>query len=309
MNKIIVIAGPTASGKTSLSIKVCKTLGGEVVSADSMQIYKTLDIGTAKPSREERCGIAHHMMDVCDPWTRYSVAEYVSEATKAIDGIIARGNVPVVVGGTGLYIDHLLYDTDFAEGFSDEALRTELGAIASEKGGSYLKNMLSEFDPESAERLHDNDVKRIIRAIEFYKTSGKTISEHNKSNCFQKKRYDAKFYVLNSEDRSYLYDRINMRVDLMMQEGLLEEARRVVSSDWFGLSTAAQAIGYKEFVPYFKNAESLDSCVELLKQHSRNYAKRQLTWFRAKKNAEFLDILNKGVDPLDKIISDWQGDN
>ena len=309
MKKIIVIAGPTASGKTSLSIKVCQELGGEVVSADSMQIYKTLDIGTAKPSLCERCGVPHHMIDICDPWERYSVADYVSEATKIIDDIILRGKIPIVVGGTGLYIDHLICETDFEEGFTDPSLRSELNAIASVYGGAYLRTILKEFDPETASRLHDNDIKRIIRAIEFYKTSGKTISEHNRQNSFDKKRYDASFYVLNSENRSFLYERINSRVDVMLGAGLLNEAENVVRSDWFASSTASQAIGYKEFVPYFQDVASLDNCVELLKQHSRNYAKRQLTWFRAKKDAVVLNIDSKDVDPFCKIIADWQGDN
>jgi len=308
LKKIIIIAGPTAVGKTSLSVKLCSIIGGEVVSADSMQIYKTLDIGTAKPDFEERAGIPHHMMDVCDPWKRFSVADYVAGATAAIDEIAARGKIPVIVGGTGLYIDHLLYETDFNEGETDPGLRDELNRLAAERGGAFLKEMLSSFDPETASRLHDNDIKRIIRAIEFYKTSGKPISEHNKLNSFDKKRYDASFYVLNAEDRAVLYERINLRVDAMLEAGLLEEAERVIKSDWFNSSTAAQAIGYKEFIPYFNGENSLDECVALLKQHSRNYAKRQLTWFRAKKDAEFLNICDEGLDPLSKIIADRQGD-
>jgi len=302
MKKILVIAGPTAVGKTSLSISLAKALNGEIVSADSMQVYKSLDIGTAKPDIEERCGIIHHMLDVCEPSHRYSVAEYVKDATTCIDDICSRGKLPIVVGGTGLYIDHLLFETDFNEGNSDPSLRDELNRVAEEKGSAELKRILAEFDPDTAIRLHDNDTKRIIRAIEFYRVTGKTITDHNKDNTFTKKRYDADFFVLNCSDRNVLYDRINMRVDMMLRAGLVDEARRVCEADWFSDSTAAQAIGYKEFIPYFNNDKSLDDCVELLKQHSRNYAKRQLTWFRSKNDAVFLDILSD-IQPFETITT------
>lgn len=302
MKKILVIAGPTAVGKTSLSISLAEALNGEIVSADSMQVYKSLDVGTAKPTLEERRGIAHHMIDVCDPSHRYSVAEYVRDAVKCIEDIHSRGKLPIVVGGTGLYIDHLLFETDFNEGDTDPVLRDELNRFVEEKGGTELKKILAEFDPETASRLHDNDTKRIIRAIEFYRVTGKTISEHNQTNSFTKKRYDADYFVLNCSDREALYNRINMRVDTMLNEGLLDEARFVCCADWFSDSTAAQAIGYKEFVPFFSGSASLDSCVELLKQHSRNYAKRQLTWFRAKKDAVFLDVLGD-TSPYETVIT------
>jgi tRNA dimethylallyltransferase len=306
MKKIIVISGPTAVGKTSLSIELSKSLNGEIVSADSMQVYKGLDIGTAKPTYSERQGIPHHMLDVCSPDHRYSVAEYTQDAVRAIDDIHSRGKLPIVVGGTGLYIDHLLYITDFQEGESDPMLREKLTSRAIVEGGAVLKKELSEFDPETASRLHDNDIKRIVRAIEFYSVTGKTISEHNKENSFVKKRYDADFYVLNC-DRKELYDRINLRVDKMMEDGLIKEAERVCSAVWFADSTASQAIGYKEFLPYFNSSASLDYCVELLKQHSRNYAKRQLTWFRAKSDAIFLDVLSDAL-PIDFIISSFRKD-
>lgn len=303
MKKIIVIAGPTAVGKTALSIGLAKKLNGEIISADSMQVYKTLDIGTAKPTLEEMDGIPHHMIDVCEPHVKYSVADYVQEAVSAVNDILSRGKVPVVVGGTGLYIDHLLYSTNFNEGDSDPDLRSELMEKAERIGGAELKKELSSFDPESASRLHDNDIKRIVRAMEFYYSSGVTITEHNKKNLLVEKRYDADFYVLWAE-RPLLYDRINKRVDLMLDSGLINEAERICSADWFSLSTASQAIGYKEFVPFFEGQKSLDECVELLKQHSRNYAKRQLTWFRAKKDAIFLEN-HSTKTALDKIISDY----
>ncbi len=304
--KIIVIAGPTAVGKTALSVSLAKELDAEIVSADSMQIYKGLDIGTAKPTLDEMQGIPHHMIDVCDPWNRYSVADYVEVASRAIDDIITRGKTPIVVGGTGLYIDHLLYKTDFNEGEQDPVLRETLMKKAEQVGGAQLKAELAEFDPESAARLHDNDIKRIVRAIEFYKVSGITISEHNRKNQLIEKRYDFDFFVLTC-DRTLLYERIDLRVDIMMQNGLLEEARQVCTSDWFSDSTAAQAIGYKEFIPYFNNDVELDRCVELLKQHSRNYAKRQLTWFRAKETAVFLDVFDK-VSAYDRILNTVKGE-
>ena len=302
MNKILVIAGPTAVGKTSLSISLAKSLNGEIVSADSMQVYKTLDIGTAKPTLAERCGVPHHMLDVCEPSHRYSVAEYVRDAVVCIEDILSRGKLPIIVGGTGLYIDHLLFETDFDEGDTAPEIRNELNRIAEEKGGGILRAQLAVFDPETAGRLHDNDIKRIVRAIEFYRVTGKTISSHNKSNDFTKKRYDADFFVLNCADRSVLYDRINKRVDAMICNGLIDEAKRVCSAEWFDNSTAAQAIGYKEFLPFFQGESSIDFCVDLLKQRSRNYAKRQLTWFRSKKEAVFIDIENE-TRPFDVVVS------
>ncbi len=301
MKKIIVIAGPTAVGKTALSIRLAKELDAEVVSSDSMQIYKGLDIGTAKPSVEERCGIPHHMIDVCEPYEKYSVADYTKNASAVIDEIHGRGKTAIVVGGTGLYIDHLLFKTDFSEGDSDPAIREKLMKKAEEKGGAELKKELAQFDPESALRLHDNDIKRIVRAMEFYYVSGVTISEHNEKNKLKERRYDFDYYVLNCQDRRVLYERIDLRVDMMLEQGLIEEARRVCFSDWFHSSTAAQAIGYKEFLPYFNQETTLDECVALLKQHSRNYAKRQLTWFRGREYVEFLDIFDV-QSPFDKIM-------
>lgn len=304
MDKVLVIAGPTAVGKTSLSINLAKKLDGEIVSADSMQIYKGLDIGTAKPTLEERDGIVHHMVDVCEPFERFSVADYVGKATEIISDIHTRKKLPIIVGGTGLYIDHLLYKTDFERGETDPSIRLELSKLAEREGGEGLKKILYEIDPESAGRLHTNDIKRMIRAIEFYRVTGTTITEHNKENNLNEKRYDFKFYVLSC-DRPVLYEKIDTRVDKMMEAGLLNEARDVCVSEWFTSSTAAQAIGYKEFLPYLNGEAPLDYCVDLLKQHSRNYAKRQLTWFRAKKEAEFLDVFDD-TSPEKKIFSDFE---
>ena len=305
MNKVIVIAGPTAVGKTSLSIKLAKELGGEIVSADSMQVYKTLDIGTAKPSQSEMEGITHHMLDVCEPDIRYSVADYVQAASQAVNSIFDKGKLPIIVGGTGLYIDHLLFETDFNEGDSNPELRKKLQEKAEQLGGAELRKELYSVDPESAERLHDNDVRRIIRALEFYYVTGKTITDHNKNNTLNSPRFQFDYFVLQCSDRSVLYNRINTRVDVMMNNGLLEEAERVCNAEWFTNSTASQAIGYKEFLNYFNGTSSLNECVELLKQHSRNYAKRQLTWFRAKEYADFLNV-DVEESPFDTVISKIQ---
>ena len=304
MDKVLVIAGPTAVGKTNLSINLAKKLDGEIVSADSMQIYKGLNIGTAKPSFADRCGIVHHMMDVCEPYERFSVADYVKMATEIISDITSRSKLPIIVGGTGLYIDHLLYKTDFENGATDPEIRKELSRVAERDGGEGLKKILLEIDPDSAHRLHTNDIKRMIRAIEFYRVTGTTITEHNKQNSLNEKRYDFCFYVLSC-DRPILYERIDSRVDKMMNDGLLDEARVVCRSDWFNSSTASQAIGYKEFLPFLNGEQPLDSCVSLLKQRSRNYAKRQLTWFRAKPEVTFLDVFGD-VSPENRILAEFE---
>lgn len=307
-NKILVIAGPTAVGKTSLSIELAKALDGEIVSADSMQIYKGLNIGTAKPTDSEKNGVPHHMLDICTPEQRFSVAQYVKLANSAIEEIINRNKTPIVVGGTGLYIDNLIYDNDFGELNVDVDLREELTAIAREKGGEYLLNQLLEFDPEYAAKLHPNDIKRIVHAIEIYRTTGKTQSEMIALSRKKPSRYSFLYAVLDCSSRSILYERINKRVDIMMEEGLLDEARAVIRSDWYSISTASQAIGYKEFEPYFNGTSSLDDCIELLKQHSRNYAKRQLTWFRNKKEAKFY-FVDTEENLKSRIMSDFFKEN
>lgn len=303
-NKILVIAGPTAVGKTSLSIELAKSLDGEIVSADSMQIYKGLDIGTAKPSTSERDGIPHYMLDICNPEQRFSVAQYVKLAGSVIEGIFNRNKTPIVVGGTGLYIDNLIYDNDFGELNVDLKLRNELMMVAQEKGGEYLLKQLSEIDSEYANKLHPNDIKRIVHAIEIYRTTGKTQSEMIAASREKPPRYPFLYSVLDCTSRAVLYERINRRVDAMLDEGLLEEARCVINSAWYTNSTASQAIGYKEFEPYFDGTASLGDCVEILKQRSRNYAKRQLTWFRNKKEARFY-FVDGGEDLKSKIISDF----
>jgi tRNA dimethylallyltransferase len=289
-SKLIVIAGPTASGKTSLAVELAKKYNGEVVSADSMQIYKNMSIATAKPTAEEMSGIEHHMIDFLDPEKNYSVGQYVLDATKIIDDILGREKLPIICGGTGLYIDSLIKGIDFTENSSDLELRKELEATSEEQGVGYLLDILREFDPESAERLSSQiNIKRIIRAIEFYKTTGITITEQNERSKLNEPKYDSLIFCLTAKDRQYIYDRINLRVDIMINNGLIEEAEEVLNSN-LGV-TASKAIGYKQLRPYFDGEATLEECIEKLKTETRHYAKRQLTWFRRNE-----DIIKVNID-------------
>lgn len=277
--KVVAIVGPTASGKTGLSVELAKHFDGEIVSADSMQIYKGMQIATAKPTKAEMNGIVHHMMDFLPPDKTYSVASYVKDAGECIAEIDNRGKLPFIVGGTGLYVDSLLNNISFSENARDEEYCAELQKINNEQGTDRLLEILSEFDPNSAERLKEGrNVKRIIRAIEFYKTTGKTITQQNEESRKTPSPYKSIKIGLNCRDRQKLYDRINKRVDIMLESGLLDEAEAVIKSDLS--STAIKAIGYKELVPYFNGTGSLEDCVEKLKMETRRYAKRQITWFK-----------------------------
>jgi len=303
--KLLIIAGPTAVGKTSLSISLAKKLNGEIVSADSMQIYKELNIGTAKPGDDEKEGIPHHMIDICSPESRFSVAQYVKEAGNCIKKIHASGKLPIIVGGTGLYIDNLIHSNDFGDFDIDIEIREKLMKESIEFGNESLLKKLYAFDPEYASKLHVNDTKRIVHALEIFYATGKTHSQIIADSRKKPSEYDFLYCVLNCSSRELLYDRINLRVDKMMKNGLLEEAKKVVSSDWYKGSTASQAIGYKEFEAFFSGDASLDSCVELLKQRSRNYAKRQLTWFRHRDEARFYNVdLLENIE--DTILNDFE---
>ena len=283
---LIAVAGPTASGKTSLAVELCIRLGGEVVSADSMQLYRGMDIATAKPTPEEMRGVPHHLVDFLDIGSEFSVADYVAAAHEAIGDISNRGKLPVVCGGTGLYIDSLIENIRFEKTVSSTPLRAELKKLAEEKGGGYLLEMLRNIDPETASRLHENNLNRIIRALEVYKTTGETMSEQIKNSRSEESPYNACVLGLDYKDRQVLYERIGRRVDMMLEAGLLEEAERVVSDP--RLKTARQAIGYKELAPYFEGTAPLEECIENLKQATRRYAKRQLTWFRRNKSIHWL---------------------
>ena len=283
---LIAVAGPTASGKTALAVELCIRLGGEVISADSMQIYRGMDIATAKPTPEEMRGISHHLVDFLDIGSEFSVADYVAAAHEAIGDISDRGKLPVVCGGTGLYIDSLIENIRFEKTVSSTPLRAELKKLAEEKGGGHLLEMLRNIDPETASRLHENNLNRIIRALEVYKTTGETMSEQIKNSRSEESPYNACVLGLDYKDRQVLYERIGRRVDMMLEAGLLEEAERVVSDP--RLKTARQAIGYKELAPYFEGTAPLEECIENLKQATRRYAKRQLTWFRRNKSIHWL---------------------
>ena len=274
---LVAVVGPTASGKTGLGIAIAKHYGGEVVSADSMQIYRTMDIATAKPTPEEMDGVPHHLIDFWDPDKPFSLAEYVELAGKVIADIHSRGKLPVLVGGTGLYVNTLLDNITLGDSGGDEKLRVELLREADEKGNGFLLEQLRTFDPEMAASLHENNLLRIVRAIEVYRLTGTTMSEWVKRSRGEESPYHFCMIGLNYKDRQNLYDRINLRVDQMMKAGLLEETRQVLDAP---LQTAAQAIGYKELKPYLMGELPLDICVEKLKQSTRRYAKRQLTWFR-----------------------------
>ncbi|MCD8005613.1 MAG: tRNA (adenosine(37)-N6)-dimethylallyltransferase MiaA [Oscillospiraceae bacterium] len=291
--KLIVVCGPTASGKTELAVSLAELFDCEIVSADSMQIYKDISIATAKPTTEEMRRIRHHLVDFLELSEEFSVADYVKLAGKCIEDIASRGKIPIVCGGTGLYISSLINGISFDETCSSTELREELSKLAEEKGGEYLLEMLREFDPESADRLHPNNLMRIIRAIEVYKISGITMTEANKLSR-NESPYEPVMIGLNYSDRELLYERVNRRVDRMLEKGLLEEARMVLSRE--DVATAGQAIGYKEFKAYFDGEKPLEECVESVKQDSRRYAKRQLTWFRRDERINWIyrDRLSEG---------------
>lgn len=301
MNRIPVVAvvGPTASGKSDLAVEICRRFGGEVVSADSMQIYKGMNIATAKPTEEEKQNIPHHMMDFLDNTEDYSVALYQQATAECIAEIYSRGLLPVVCGGTGLYVDTLLNNVKLSEDSYDEELRVSLLKRAEDEGADRLLEEVRAFDPEYAEKLHPNNVKRIVRVLEVYKTTGTTMTEQNKLSK-QTSPYDVCFIGLDAEDRQFLYDRIDRRVDVMLERGLEEEAREYLSSA--NGSTSAQAIGYKELRPFFDGAITLDEAVENLKKATRRYAKRQLTWFRRNERINWLYI--DKYQKRDELMSD-----
>lgn len=284
---VVVICGPTASGKTSLSVELAKELDAEIISADSMQIYKGMDIATAKPTAEERQGIPHHLMDFLDPSEGFSVADYVRLAREKISDIASHGKLPMIVGGTGLYISSLINNIQFEESECDYAYREELRQLAEEKGNGCLLDMLREVDPETAAALHENNQSRVIRALEVYRTTGKTMSQLQKESRTIPSPYEPCMIALDY-DRSQLYDRINSRVDIMLRDGLIEEAREFYEAEDY--PTAAQAIGYKELLPYLKGEQTLETCVEKLKQETRKYAKRQLTWFRRDERIHWIKV-------------------
>lgn len=307
MNKVIVICGATASGKTGLSVELALKYNAEIVSADSMQIYKFMDIGTAKVTEEEAKGVRHHMLDIVMPGEIYSAARYGEEAYECVKDIFSRGKNVIVCGGTGLYINALIRGNEFPGQNMETGTRESLTRKYDEVGGEAMHSELMSIDPESGERLHPNDKKRIIRALEVYYDYGVTLTEHNRIHKSKADRLDSVQICLNPVSREVLYDRINRRVDIMFEQGLLEETRRLLDEGML-IGTAAQAIGYKEVLGYINGEMTMAEAGDLLKQKTRNYAKRQLTWFRSQKNMNwveystedtFEDILHKATEILD----------
>ena len=287
MHNLICIAGPTASGKTALSIAMAKELDGEIVSCDSMQVYRRMDIGTAKPTLEEREGIVHHMLDVAEPYEDFSVSRYCEMASPIVDDILARGKTAIVVGGTGLYMDSLMKGNDFAP-YPATGRREELEALAAREGIGAVIQQLQQVDPESAARLHPSDQKRIIRAMEVYLETGISITEHNRRTQAIPPKFHPVWFALEDADRATLYARIDRRVEQMLRDGLMEEIKSLLAEGIPERATAMQAIGYKEFVDAIHGRCSMETAAALVQQSSRKYAKRQLTWFRRNKEIHWL---------------------
>lgn len=309
---VAAVVGPTASGKTALAASLALRFGGEVVSADSMQIYKGMDIGTAKPREEEMLGVSHHLLGFAEPDEKFSVASFKEMASKRIEEITSRGKLPFVAGGTGLYIDSLLQNIEFTPAETDFELRKSLFEKAEREGVQSLLEELGKVDPKSAEVLHENDLNRIVRALEIYKLTGVTATRQKELSRLHETPYNSVYIGLDAADREYLYRRINLRVDMMMEKGLLREAEEY----WRGnpKGTSAQAIGYKELKPFLDGEKSLDECVELLKQATRRYAKRQLTWFRRNRDIHWLyidentpeELIEKAADIIDRSFCNEQ---
>ena len=308
MNNIICIAGPTASGKTALAVELAKEFHGEVISCDSMQIYRRMDIGTAKPTKEEMQGIPHHMLDVAEPEEDFSVSRYCELATPILEDILARGKTAIIAGGTGLYVDNLIKGGKFAP-YPATGCRERLEHMVELRGIEPLIEELRRIDPESAEKTHPNNVKRVARAIEIYRTSGITKSELDRRSRTGGDRFDSVVVGLRYEDRDALYSRIDRRVDEMISQGLCEETAALEREGVFLKNgTAAQAIGYKEILPYIRGEGSLEDCVEVLKMSTRRYAKRQCTWFSGRDYVKWLDVMADGkIKTFEEIVNNaWK---
>lgn len=301
MDKVIVIVGPTASGKTALSIELAKKINGEIISCDSMQIYIDMDIGSAKPTKEEMQGIKHYLVDFVEPTQRYSVAEYKKMAEKSIQEVIEKGKVPIIVGGTGLYADSLIYGIEYNEIKFDKEYRESLEKKAeTEKGLASLYEEASRIDKDAIKKISSNDKKRIIRILEIYHSTGKTKTEMEVESRKNGIKYDYKVYGVNME-RDILYDRINKRVDLMIQNGLIQEVKNILDKYQF-FPTAMQAIGYKEVVEYLEGQISKEDMIDKIKRETRHYAKRQLTWFRKNKDIVWLNGLDNIQNNIEIIL-------
>lgn len=285
---LVILTGPTAVGKTALSIALAKNIGGEIISADSMQVYRRMDIGSAKITSEEMAGVPHHLIDVLEPTEEFNVVVFQKLAKQAVSDIYSRGRIPIVVGGTGFYIQALLYDIDFTENDEDTALRQSLEELAKREGPEALYERLRAVDPESCESIHAHNIKRVIRAIEFYEKTGKKISDHNREQRQNESPYQFAYFVL-TDDRERLYQRIDDRVELMMAQGLVEEVRALRESGCQKGMVSMQGLGYKEILSCLEGAISLEEAVYLIKRDTRHFAKRQLTWFRREQEVTRID--------------------
>ena len=305
--KAVFVVGPTASGKTSLGIEIAKKFSGEIISADSMQIYKGIHIASAAPDKEEMQSIPHHLIEFLDVTEQFSVADYVKAAKEKITEIAARGKLPIIVGGTGLYVSSLLDNTTFIEEETDLALRAEIEKEFDALGAEEMLRRLAEFDPDTAQKLHPNDKRRIIRAFEVYRTTGKTKTWQNENSHLMKSEIEPCVLGITYDDRQLLYERINKRVDIMLEKGLIEEARTAFKK--YGAGGGFQAIGHKELYGYLKGELSLAGAAELLKMQTRRYAKRQLTWFRRDDRINWLyadreDVISKAFEAVEKFIKE-----
>lgn len=296
---LIILTGPTAVGKTETSIRLAKTIGGEIISADSMQVYKGMDIGTAKITKEEMDGVPHYLVDCMEPDDEFNVMLFQQKAKQHMEEIYKRGKIPILVGGTGFYIQSVLYDIDFTKEQEADGYREELMQLSKQKGEQYLHDMLRRIDADSAASIHPNNVKRVIRALEYFHFTGETFSEHNKREREKESPYAFLYVVLNME-REVLYDRINRRVDVMMEAGLPQEVERLLSKGYKKELVSMQGLGYKELIPAIQGEYSMEEAVYRLKRDTRHFAKRQLTWFRREKDVFMLD--KKENTPVEQTI-------
>lgn len=294
--KLVILTGPTAVGKTALSVALAKKIGGEIISADSMQVYRGMDIGSAKVTAEEMQGVPHFLIDEFDPAEEFHVVRFQEYAKRYIREIQERGHIPILVGGTGFYIQAVLYDIDFTENGSDHSYREELEALAKERGAEYLHTMLASVDPASAEAIHANNVKRVIRALEFYQETGERISEHNEEERQKASPYQFAYFVLN-DARDRIYANIDYRVDLMLEHGLVDEVRHLQAQGCTRDMVSMQGLGYKEILDYLDGRCSYEEAVRVLKRDTRHFAKRQLTWFRRERDVIWVDKQEIGYEP------------
>lgn len=286
---LVVLTGPTAVGKTELSIKLAKAIGGEIISADSMQVYRHMDIGSAKVTKEEMDGVPHHLIDVLEPWEEFNVVVFQQMAKQALEEIYARGAVPIIAGGTGFYIQAVLYSVDFKENPEGNQLRAELEALVEEKGCEYLHQQLAEVDSESAQAIHSHNVKRVIRALEYYRQTGEKISVHNQEERKKESPFSFVYYVV-TDKRSRLYERIEKRVDVMLEQGLVDEVKRLKAMGCHRGMVSMQGLGYKEILAYLDGECSLEEAVYHLKRDTRHFAKRQITWFKRERDVQWINL-------------------